>query len=195
MRKAQPKPSRTGRRSRRGRRTRATRKPAAALATCRRPLAGLYEPPRPLRLSSSLLSTLTLALSLLLRPPIQDPIRIAYQALCVDVLAEPVNTPMQVRPGSPPGHAGQGDALALPDAFAGPHQELRQVYQHRGQAVAVVDDEGAAGEVQVGLGQGDDAAGRGHHRGAGRHRHVDAVVRLLGRAVEDALAAEHAGDA
>src|SRR5690606_14943113 len=64
-----------------------------------------------------------------------------------------------------------------------------------GESVAVVDQQGSAGQVQVGLGEADHA-GRGRHDpGAGGHRDVEPEVRAARFAVQDALAAVDAADA
>src|SRR5262245_48480544 len=66
--------------------------------------------------------------------------------------------------------------------------------EERGEAVAVVDDDGAAGEEKVRVGQGDDAAGRRLEVGTAGRGDIDAEMRAARLAVEDALAAVDAAD-
>ena len=61
--------------------------------------------------------------------------------------------------------------------------------------MAVIDQHGAAGEIQIRIGEGDDAARGRVDRRALRGGDIDARVRRGRRTIVDALAAEHAADA
>jgi hypothetical protein len=102
---------------------------------------------------------------------------------------------VHVRTGRAPGGADQAQHLALFHARPDLHVDAAEVQEVGADAVAVVQQHGAAGEVQVGFGERDDAGGGRVHRRAFRGRHVQAGVRRLRRAVVDALAAIHAADA
>src|SRR3546814_18774274 len=68
------------------------------------------------------------------------------------------------------------------------------VQEGRAEAVAVVDDEGRAREVHVGMRQCHHAVGRRLHRHSDRAGDVYAVVPLARLAVPDALRAADASD-
>src|SRR3569623_1197845 len=61
--------------------------------------------------------------------------------------------------------------------------------------MTVIDDQRAAGEIEIRFGQADDARGGRMNRCARGYRNIDARMRLLRLTVENALAAEDAADA
>jgi len=101
---------------------------------------------------------------------------------------------MQMRAGGTAGHAREGNDLALTDMLADMDFEFGQVQKVGAEAEAVVEQDGAAGQVEVGLGEGDDAGGRRSDGCALRYGDIHAGVRGLGLAVVDALIAEAAAD-
>jgi len=80
--------------------------------------------------------------------------------------------------------------VTLPDR----HTDAVHVLVGRGEAMAVIDDDGAAGIEEIALGQRHGAAGGSDDRRAARRRDIDTAMRRAGLAVEDALAAIDAGD-
>ena len=113
----------------------------------------------------------------------------------VEVAALPFQPPAQVRAGGAALLADRADPLAAAHQVALADVDPGQVQILADQALAVVDQDQPALEVQAPLGQRHPAVGWRRHRRAGRRSHVDAVVRPLGIAVQDPLAAEPAREA
>src|SRR5690606_37141272 len=108
---------------------------------------------------------------------------------------EPAHSPVQVRAGRTTGRTHCGHHLALFHAVARFHVDARQVQEIAADAVAVVDQQGAAGEVEVWLGKGHDARGRRLDRRAAGGRDVHPRMRRAGLAVVDPRASETPADA
>src|SRR5690606_17649260 len=85
--------------------------------------------------------------------------------------------------------------LALADALANAHVKAREVQEIAAEAEAVVDHDGAAGQVQIGIGKGDQATGRGLDRSPAWRGDIHARMRGARLAVVDALVAETSADA
>ena len=85
--------------------------------------------------------------------------------------------------------------LALFHPIADLHVEPRQVQEVAAHAMAVVEQQRAAGEVEVRRRERHHAGGRRLDRRAGRRGDVHAGMRRFRRAVVDALVAEAAADA
>src|SRR5262249_62247517 len=96
-------------------------------------------------------------------------------------------SPGQVRTGEGAGGARLADGIPLGDLVTVPDVELAHVGEERAEPVAMVEDDGAAGEEEIGVGERDDAATGRLDRRAERRRHVDTEMRLARLAVEDAL--------
>src|SRR5260370_9058408 len=105
-----------------------------------------------------------------------------------------VERPVKMGAGAGAGGADGADALARLDMLPDRHTDAVHVLVGRGEAMAVIDDDGAAGIEEIALGQRHGAAGRGDDRGAARGRDIDTAMRRAGLAIEDALAAIDAGD-
>src|SRR5208282_6928801 len=86
------------------------------------------------------------------------------------------------------------DLLALAHAITHLHLDRREVEEGGAQLEAVIDDEGAAGQIEIGLGQRHDAIGGGCDRRADGTCDIDAEMGLPRLAVQDAQTAEDAGD-
>src|SRR5690606_4979234 len=117
-----------------------------------------------------------------------------YQ-LGIDADVEPAHPPVQVRPPRASRGADRGNHLALLPAVPRLHVDPRQVQEVAADAVPVVQQHGAAGEVEVGIGEGDDPRRRRAHWRARGRGDVHARVRRAGFAVVDAGTAEAAADA
>src|SRR5882724_1996089 len=98
-----------------------------------------------------------------------------------------------MRPGDPPGGADQADLLALAQALPGLDVDAREMRIAGLQPIAVIDQDGIAGEEEL-AGEAYHPAGGGDDRRAGRRRDVDAHMRGARLAVEDALAAIDTAD-
>src|SRR5690606_38628431 len=116
------------------------------------------------------------------------------QGLRVHPHVEPVHAPVHVRAGGPAGGADRADRLPGLDAVADLHVDAAHVQEVRTDAVAVVDQHGADGQVEIGTGEGDHAGRWRQHRGTGWGRHVQAGMRRARGAVVNALAAVDAAD-
>ena len=81
---------------------------------------------------------------------------------------EPVDAPVQVRPGHPPGGAHGADDVALPNRPARADVDGTEVRQDGGHAEAVIYHHRAPGEVEVVRRQGDDARRPGCGRASRR---------------------------
>src|SRR5262249_13605617 len=92
------------------------------------------------------------------------------------------------------GGAKLADGVPLGDLVAVPDVKLAHVGEERAEPVAMVEDDRAAGEEEVGVGERNDAATGRLDRRAERRRHVDAEMRLPRLAVEDALTPVDAAD-
>jgi len=101
---------------------------------------------------------------------------------------------MQVGTGGPSGFAKFADDLTLHHAIAGTDGDVPHMDIKRRQAITVIDNDGTTSEVQIGLGEADDAFGGGRDRRAGGRCDIDAEMRLPRLAVEEGLAAINAGD-
>ena len=101
---------------------------------------------------------------------------------------------MEVRPGRATGHADKAEAVAAHDVLPFLHVDPAEVEERRHEPMAVIEHDEVAFEQQWSVGEPDNAAcGRGH-RGAGWRGDVDAEVRGLWDAAEDALRPINAAD-
>ena len=111
----------------------------------------------------------------------------------VDTRGVPSHAPVQMRAGRPAGRTDFADDLALLDRLPDTDVHLRQMQEVRADAVAVVDEHGAAGQIEV-VGEDHAPGGRRFHRRAGGGGDVHAGMRRSRRAVVDALIAETTAD-
>lgn len=118
---------------------------------------------------------------------------LAHHEHGVEMAAPPGHAPAEVRAGGAAGHANLPDLVAPRDTLARADKNSGLVEVDADQALAMVDHGQAAFEMHAGGGHADDAAGRGENGRALRRGQVRAVVRPLGFAVEDPLAAEPTG--
>src|SRR5487761_145639 len=108
--------------------------------------------------------------------------------------ALPDQPPRPVRAVGAAGRAELADDLATRHAVADAHGDVLQVHVEGRQAVAVIDDDGAASEEHAGFGETDDAGVGRLDRRPSRRCDVDAQMRLARLAVEDRLTAKDTGD-
>jgi len=72
-----------------------------------------------------------------------------------------------MRPGDPAGRADLADGIAGRDILARHHVDARHVHVGRREAVTMVDDDRAAGQVEIALGEPEQGVGqRDGHQGA-----------------------------
>ncbi len=117
-----------------------------------------------------------------------------YKQLRVQSGIEPVHPPVQVRSGYPPGGTHLGNDVPLPYPRADIDEYPLQMQKRRGEAMAMVEDEGTPGKKHIRMGQGDDPVRRGPDRGSFRGRDIEAVVGALGLAIQYPLASVNARD-
>src|SRR5690348_9071475 len=123
--------------------------------------------------------------------------RLRHRAGCqgrIEAYLIPNQPPVQIRTGGAAGGAERADDLTLRHAIAGADGDILQMDVKGRQAVAVIDDDGAAGKIEAGFGKGDGTRGGGLDRRAGGRGDVDAEMRLSRLTVEKGLAAVNAGD-
>ena len=74
------------------------------------------------------------------------------------------------------------------------HIDRAEVQEGGGQPVPMIDDQRAAGVIQIRVGEGDDPGGGRHHGRTFLGRHIHPEMRSARLTVQDALAAIHSAD-
>ena len=112
-----------------------------------------------------------------------------HQQLWIKSLVEPVDPPVQMRPGRPPCRPDGTYVITCPDDVTCADLKPAEMHQYRCQAMSVVDHDCAAGEIKIFFRQDNHTICRGHDRSAGWHGNIDTKMWSSGFTVENSLAA------